>query len=511
MTSRIDSRKSKEKGTMIMSGTLNLLEPEVQIREVRLGSITGFKGSASELVNLSRSGCNRDSSRSFSQCMGCSSSTALCQLSMIQDAAVVNHAPIGCSGDFARFNFVNHVGQIERGLPVQQGRYFSTNVNEQDTVFGAVKKLRDTVLEVNQRVKPKAIFVTTSCASGIIGDDVEGTVRDLTKELGIPVVGAFCEGFKSRLWTTGFDSAFHAIVRSIVKPPVRKTNKVNIINFFGSHIFDELLESLGYEANYVVPYCKIEDLEKLSEAAATIQVCSTLGTYLGAALEQEYGVPEIKSPPAYGIAGTDKWMRELGRVLDRNDEVERIIAKEHIRVLPELAKYREKLKGKTAYLTAGAAHGHAIIALLRELGMKVDGAAIFHHDPIYDNGDPTSDALAQTIDIYGDIKNYNVCSKQTYELMNILNKAKPDLLVARHTGMVIWAAKLGIPTFLMDDEQFSFGYQGVLNYAERILDTFATIEFTKNLAKHSTIPYTKWWFQQDPFTFLGGDASVESY
>ena len=29
-------------------------------------------------------------------------------------------------------------------------------------------------------------------------------------------------------------------------------------------------------------------------------------------------------------------------------------------------------------------------------------------------------------------------------------------------------------------------------------------EFVKNLSKHSTNPYTKWWLEQEPYTFLGG-------
>ena len=57
-----------------------------------------------------------------------------------------------------------------------------------------------------------------------------------------------CEGFRSRIWTTGFDAAYHSVLRSIVKPPKKKTNKVNIPNFWGSHIFDDLLKRLGYEA-----------------------------------------------------------------------------------------------------------------------------------------------------------------------------------------------------------------------------------------------------------------------
>jgi len=490
---------------------INIKEPKVVIREVRLGSITGFEGTACRLVQCSHSGKLKDSARSFSQCMSCSSLNAFCQLSMITDAAIVNHAPVGCSGDFFTFNFVYRVGQMERNLPPAMGRYFNTNIEEKDTIFGAAQKLEDTIREVFSRIKPKAIFITTSCASGIIGDDVEAVANNLSKELGITIVACFCEGFRSKIWTTGFDSAYHSIVRKIVKPPEKKSNKVNIINFWGSHIFDELLEKLGYEAQYIVPFSTIAQLEHLSEAAATIEICPTLGTYLGAALEQIYGVPEIKSPPAYGLEGTDKWMRELGRVLNREIEIEEIITQEHEKVLPQIENYRSKLEGKTAYITAGAAHGHALISLLKGLGLEVKGAAIFHHDPIYDNEDIISDVLAHSVDTYGDVENYNVCNKQAYELVNILNRIKPDILIARHGGVTLWGAKLGIPTLLVGDEQFSFGYQGILNYAERILETLDNREFVTNLAKHSTMPYTKWWLEQNPYSFLGGDERVEFY
>lgn len=492
-------------------GKINLNAAEVKIREARIGSITGFVGTAGQLVKCSREGKIKDCSRSFSQCMGCSAGHAFCQLSMIKDVAIINHAPVGCAGDFFNFNFVYRVGQMERNLPASNGKYFSTNLDEKDTIFGAAKKLEKTIREVYRRIKPNAIFITTSCASGITGEDVEGVTDELTDELGIPIIACFCEGFRSKIWTTGFDAAYHSIVRKLVRPPKNKTNKVNIINFWGSHIFDELLNKLGYEAQYIVPFSTVKELEHISEASATIQICSTLGTYLGAALEQVYGVPEIKSPPAYGVQGTDNWLRELGRVLNREAEIEDYIISEHERIIPKLSGYREKLKGKKAYVTAGSAHGHAIIALLRELGLEVEGASIFHHDPIFDNGDANSDALAHDVNVYGDIKNYNVCNKQAYELVNILNRVNPDIMIARHGGMTLWGAKLGIPTLLIGDEQFGFSYQGIINYAERIAETLDNKEFVTNLAKHSTMPYTKWWLEQEPYSFLGGNVHVENY
>jgi len=491
-------------------GAINLEEANVPIRENRIGSITGFAGTASELVACAHSGKLKDCTRKFSQCMGCNAVQAFCQLSMIKDVAIVNHAPIGCAGDFFGFNFTYRVEQTKRGLPADVGRYFNTCIEERDTVFGAVAKLEETVREAYRRVNPSAIFVTTSCASGIIGEDIESVVDALTIELGIPVVSCSCEGFRSKIWTTGFDAAYHSVLRKIVKPATKKTNKVNIPNFWGSHIFDELLERLGYEANYIMPFATIDQLEHISEAAATIHICPSLSTYMGAGLEQVYGVPEVKAPPAYGIAGTDNWYREIGEVLDRKEEIEKIIQEEHERVIPLIAQYREKFKGKRAYVTAGAAHGHAIIALLSELGLDVEGASIFHHDPIYDNHDLKSDALAQDVENYGDIKNFHVCNKQAFELVNSLTKIKPDLIVARHTGMTVWGAKLGIPSLLIGDEQFGFGYQGILNYAERIEETLDATEFVSNLSKHSSMPYTNWWLDQEPGAFIGGNKKCQN-
>ncbi len=489
---------------------VNLQSPEVQIREVRLGSITGYLGTAENLVRCSHSGKLSNQTRNFSQCMGCSAGQAVCLLSMIPDAVIVNHAPVGCSGDASFYNFTYRVGQMDRGLPSTNGRFFTSNLKENDTIFGGAQKLRDTVRFANERTHPHAIFITASCASGIIGDDIEEVAEEMTGELGIPVVGCYCEGFKSKVWTTGFDAAYHSIVRKIVKPPRQKTNKVNIINFWGSHVFDDLLHELGYEPQYVVPFSTIEQLSHISEAAATIQICPTLGSYIGAALEQVYGVPEIKSPPAFGIAGTDQWLRELGRVLDRRDEVEEFIRRGHERVVPKLTEYRRKFKGKTAYVVAGAAHGHSIVAILNELGFDVKGVSLFHHDPLFDNGDAASDALAQDVRTYGDIRECHICDKQLFEVVNILNRLRPDLLIARHCEMQIWGAKLGIPSLVVEDEQFGFGYDGLLNYASRIEETLNDREFLENLAGHSKLPYTKWWLEQDPHTFFGGQQNVKN-
>jgi nitrogenase molybdenum-iron protein alpha chain len=294
---------------------------------------------------------------------------------------------------------------------------------------------------------------------------------------------------------------------------IKKTDKkqhdlINIINFWGSDVFGEWFKRLGLKTNYLMPYATIKQIEISSQAAATIQICSTLGSYLAAALEQEFGVPEIRVSPPYGIKQTERWFSELGRMTGKERETEIFLKEEREKWMPEIEKLRQQLKGKTAYVTAGASHGHSLLGILKELGMKPLGAAIFHHDPIYDNEAESADTLQNVVKDYGDIPNYNVCNKQEFELVNVLNRINPDILLARHGGLTLWGAKLGVPSLLVEDEHYAMGYEGLVRYGKRILETIENDEFVKNLKRHAINPYSNWWLAQNPYTFLGGNSNV---
>lgn len=483
---------------------VNLDIETVQVREQRLGAITTWHGeSAAELVEKSACGGLKDRERSFSQCLGCSTTHGACQTIMIQDSVLISHGPVGCSSCFHDFAFSYRVSGANRGLTDLKERHvYSTNLEEKETIYGGLQKLRDTIRAAYEREHPNAIFIVTTCAAGIIGDDVESVTNEMEKEIGIPVCAVYCEGFRSRVWTTGFDAAYHAIARKLVKPPKQKRKMINVINFWGYDLFNEWFKPLGYEANYIAPYATVESLGCASEAAATMQVCPTLGTYLAHVLEEEYGVPEIKEAPPYGIPQTDAWFRNLGEVLGIPDEIEKLIQQKKEEYLPKIQALREKLRGKKVYVAAGASYGHNLLAIVRELGMEAIGAGIFHHEPGFDNGSERTDVLRKVVTNYGDVPNFNVCNKQEFELVNRLHALKPDLLLARHGGMSRWGAKLGIPSLLIGDEHFGMGYEGLVKYGERILETIENDEFVKNLEKHAFVPYTKWWLEQPVDTFM---------
>ena len=490
---------------------INLKTPVVESREQRLGSIVGWDGRASELSqasNYSRGDCGGcgvkgrrpcELESPFSQGMSCSEMMVECQAGHVREAVLVEHSPIGCGVGQVAYNSKFRNALRMRGLPVENTHWICTNLREKDMVYGGVAKLEASIREAWRRHSPKAIFVATSCATGVIGDDVDGVASKLEAELGIPVVPLYCEGFKSKHWSTGFDATQHGILRQIVRrdPAKKQTDLVNVINLWGSDVFTPMLAELGLRVNYVVDLASVEDLARMSEACGTIGFCNTLTSYLATALEQEFGVPQVKAPQPYGIAGTDAWLREIGRVTGREREVEVYVAREHERIAPGLEALRRELSGVKGFPATGSAYSHGLITVLRELGVRVDGSLVFHHDPLYDSRDPRQDSLAQLLDEHGDVPHFSVGNRQQYLLPGLLRRVRPDFLLIRHNGLAPLAARLGIPAIPLGDEHYPLGYQGVLNLGEAIVEILARGRFSKDLAAHARLPYSKWWLSQD--------------
>jgi nitrogenase molybdenum-iron protein alpha chain len=493
---------------------INLEEVTIGNREQRLGSIISWSGKASELSDLSGysrgqckgkgPGCRLCEVKGpFSQGTGCSEQMIGCQAGNIRDAVLIQHAPIGCSASQCYDSSVYRNGLDLRGIPVENLRTTSTNLQEGDLVFGGVGKLRLTIEDVWNFYTPKAIFIGTSCATGIIGDDVDSVAAEYSERLGIPVIPLHCEGFKSKHWSTGFDVTQHGILRQIVKKdPVRQEDLVNVINLWGSDVFRPMLKNLNLRVNYVVDMATVDDLAQMSEAAATVSFCNTLSTYLAEGLEQEFGVPQLKASQPYGTKGTDDWIRGLAKLTHREELAEKFIASEHERTAPIIAGLREKLKGKRGFVATGSAYSHGLISVLKELGVEVNGSMVFHHDPIYDNEDPGLDSLGYMIDNYGDVDEFTVSNRQPFQFYTMMKRLKPDFILVRHDGLAPVASRLGIPAAPLGDEHIAIGYEGIINLGKTIVEILRRRKFHEDIAKHIDVPYSRWWKEQTDINIL---------
>lgn len=481
---------------------INLDESTVEIRENRLGAITGYDGDICDLCNQTRCGTVKNRERCFSQAGSCISS-ALHGLANITDIAIINHASQGCTA-FAPDSITEH-GFVakKRGVPYNTV-ILGTDINENDTVFGATGSLRDIVFETYKRYKPKAIFIGTSCTSGIIGEDIDGIVDELKKELPIPIASVHCEGFKSRVLAGRFDLVDHAVLTSIVKPPRKKNNMINFKNFNESarEEITEMFSNFGVKPFFFYATSTVEELSHLSEALATVCICGSLGTYIGNVLEKEYGVPYIKTIDPLGIVGFETWLRELGKVIKKEKDVEDYIQRERAIYLPKIEEVKKELKGLRAVVNMGPGFAFQISRVLQELGIEIVYVISLHHDIKLDNNE-----IPPFIEYYLDDESSNnfkvsISDQQNFEIMNILNKYKPDIYLSRHSGTTVDAIKQGVASLFVGDEYKAFGYRGTLDFAHTILYTVKNRSFEKNLAARIKLPYTDWWYKQNSAAFL---------
>lgn len=481
--------------------SLNLKSSNVATRENRIGSITGYIGTLSDLAEQSGCGTLKGCSRCFSQSSTCLSSCALGQLSAIRDVAIIHHGPAGCSVASAGAYYLDKVMAKKRGV-TNNTVYVGTDMNEKDTIFGSADALRRIIVEVNKRYSPKAIFVTSSCATGIIGEDIDSVIDDVRDEIEVPIAAVHCEGFKSRIWATGFDISDHAVLSSIVQPPKQKRNTINFKNFFES-ARPEIIEIFkNFDLEPIFLYCNstVEELGHISESLATTCICGTLGNYLGNGLEEKYGVPYIRTINPLGIAGFETWLREIGRVTERSEAVEKYIAEQRAIYIPQIEEIKKELKGLKAVLGMGPGYTFEVSRVLNELGIEVVWALAWHYDKKYENGDvpPSMEYLLENgVDFEA-----SVADQQNYEVMNILHKYQPDLYLSRHPGSTVWAIKNGTPAVYVADEYMIFGYKHTLEFAQSILDSIHNRSFEKNLARRVKLPYTDWWYQQNVDKFL---------
>ena len=486
----------------------NFKNANIAVRESRLGSITGFVGDLETLVHRSECGSLKNRERCFSQSSSCLSGCALNALDAIRNVAIIYHAPAGCMamapGDAIKF------GQIAARVNKTTNSVFvCTDLNENDTVFGAMAALRKTVQYTWDEFHPEAIFISSSCVSGVIGEDVDGLADELKDEFPVPVIPVHCEGFKSRIWASGFDISDHAVMQGIVKPPKEKRRVINIKNFYESarpqitKIFKEVFDA---EPQFLYCNSTVEELSHLSESLCTVCICGTLGTYIGNALEETYGVPYVRTLNHSGVAGFEAWLRGIGDAIGKRAEADAYIARQREIYMPKIEEATKPLHGLSAVIGMGPGFTYEIARVLQEFGMTVEYALAWHYDYKYDNGEvpPALEHLLKTSP--KDMK-VAVADQQNYEVLNILNRYKPDVYFSRHPGTTVWAIKQGFAAVYVADEYTVFGYEGTLSFAKLIRDTVTNRSFEKNLAARIKLPYTKWWYEQGNDKFINPEGA----
>lgn len=174
-----------------------------------------------------------------------------------------------------------------------------------------------------------------------------------------------------------------------------------------------------------------------------------------------------KNNQSFGDRRFETWLREIGKVTDRTEAVEKYIVEQRAIYLPQIEEIK-RVKGLKAVLGMGPGYTFEVSRVLDELGIEVVWALAWHYDKKYENGD-VPPSMKYLLEHNVDFET-SVADQQNYEVMNILNKYQPDLYLSRHPGSIVWAIKNGTPAVYVADEYMIFGYQHTLEFAQAILD-----------------------------------------
>jgi nitrogenase molybdenum-iron protein alpha chain len=387
----------------------------------------------------------------------------------------------------------------------------TTGLTETDTIFGAERKLRDTVLAAYGRHRPKEIYVATSCVSAIIGEDVDAVAVELGSELGIPVVTLGAEGLRSRLWATGFDAYYHSVLKARVRPPVEKTDSI-LYSGFAPVAVEEIrpiFAEFGLEVICMTGGGGMDEFARASSARCSFGQCDVEAGYALAYLEQEYGVKYFRKHQPNGGVGFDRFMRDLGDYLGKRDVAEGVIEAERQKYADKIDELRSLLKGKRALVALGSGYAFEAVRMLGELGMSSVHAVAYHYDPASDAGGERSDLPASAdVSELGINVDASVNNAQELETYLVIKKYRPDIVITRAHGAGSWAARVGVPCLDMGLGINIIGYRGLYLFASALATTLRNTNFFRKLGERYVSPFTETFESLGPHRFYEEEVSV---
>lgn len=311
-----------------------------------------------------------------------------------RDILQITHGPIGCG----YYSWLTRRNQTRVKHPDDDNYMtyaLSTDMHEDEIIFGGEKKLKKAIEEAYKIFKPKAISIFSTCPVGLIGDDVHSVAREMTGKLGINVFGMSCEGYKGVSQSAGHHIANNAVFKHVVgtKHYAGKGKfKINLLGEYniGGDAFEieRLFEDCGI--TLISTFSGNSTQVAMAESPAAdlnVVMCHRSINYMADMMETKYGIPWFKIN-FIGAGSTAKSLRKIATYFEDEElsaKVEEIVSKEMAEVEKVKDEIFPRLKGKTVLMYVGGSRAHHYQDLFKEIGMNVISAGYeFAHRDDYE-------------------------------------------------------------------------------------------------------------------------------
>jgi nitrogenase molybdenum-iron protein alpha/beta subunit len=368
---------------------------------------------------------------------GCAFNGAVNTAVQMEDAVTVAHGPKSCA--HISYQTITSIGRksfFERGvlIPVQiSPSLISSEMNEGVMVFGGLEELKEKILKL-KKYKPAAVFVVTTCPSGIIGEDIN-VVQNIDMD-GIPVIPINTDGNITGDYLQGIITSYIEIAKSLIKINIEKEdNTVNIVaekpiasstdkNY---NIIKNLLNELGIKINCrFLCNSSVKDVKNFLKAEANILAYEDyMGRTIKQFLENEYKADFIKRPFPIGFKQTRNWLAEIADVFNKSVRINEIIDKYKIYYQEGIKKLKLLLENKKLMIITYNHDIDWLIETIFDLNMKITKVCILNY---------SQDNIFRT-DFKGKFKieeNYDPEKRK-----NDIEKLKPDLVLSNYTSSAL--------------------------------------------------------------------------
>jgi len=357
----------------------------------------------------------------------------------MKDVIHLSHGPVGCTYD---------TWQTKRYLSDNdnfQIKYtFATDVKEKHIVFGAEKVLKNNIIEAFKAFpKIKRMTLYSTCATALIGDDVDAIAREVMDEM--PEVDIFvCNspGFAGPSQSAGHHKINIAWIDQKVGTVEPKIISDYVMNYVGEYniqgdqeIMVDYFKRMGIQVlSTFTGNGSYDDLRAMDKAQLNVLECARSAEYICNELRKRYGTPRLDID-GFGFEPMATSLRKIGLFFGIEDRAKIIIDEQTAKWKPELDWYKQRLKGKKVCLWPGGSKlWHWANVLHEEMGMEIVSVySKFGHQGDFEKGIARCGEGAMAIDDPNEL-----------ECMEAMLTLKPDIiLTGKRPGEV--AKKIRVP------------------------------------------------------------------
>jgi nitrogenase molybdenum-cofactor synthesis protein NifE len=446
----------------------------------------------STIDRLTQDGCSTDDKTKVCRSRGgesCAFDGAMVVLQPIADTAHIVHGPIACCGN----TWEGRGTQSSKGELHTRG--FTTDMGEIDIVYGSEEKLLNAIKRTYEAVRPKAIFVYSTCVSGMTGEDIDAVCKRAANELDIRVIPVNAPGFVGPK-NLGNRIAGEVLLEHVIgtgETPVLTHTDINLIgeyNIAGDlWLVEPLLAKAGIRIlSKVTGDSTFEEITWAHQAKLNVVVCSRALINVAREMERRYDIPFVEVS-FFGSTEIAKALRKIAFTLQNKvgrDEpsltsaVEDLIKVEEKRLKQQLEPYKH-LRGKKAVLYTGGVKSWSFISALLDLGIEI--VAVGTKKSTIEDEEKMKEILGPDAPLVEDVTPKN--------LLRLLKERNADILIAGGRNQYL-AIKEGYPFVDVNQERHTpyAGYQGLVNLAEQISNSLCFYERSNCEIRNADSPLT---------------------